>query len=207
MHRTLRTYAGILLTVLTTQVTIAQRASIGDTSLTRALNDYRLATQRMDLGRVMDMVHPTLFEVFPREAMVAAMESTFNDPEVPMRIDTVLIEGTKGPVEQKGIAYHLIRYETHLRLHSAADSTGNGDPARQKDQDDALLGTFQAMYGKGSVRFDDASRDYLIRTPNTMFAIKDPALGDWRFVGYKPEMGELMDRMVPAKVRKKLGVK
>lgn len=57
------------------------------------------------------------------------------------------------------------------------------------------------------MRFDAGARDYLIRTPNTMIAIKDPALGDWRFVGYKPEMGEPMDRMVPANVRKKLGVK
>jgi hypothetical protein len=142
--------------------------------------------------------------------MYDAMVSTFNDPEVPMGIDTVLLLRAKGPVAQEDVAYHFITYENHMRMHVASDTTENGiplDAVEQAAKDDLLMTMLQLTYGKEKVLFDAGTRDYLISTENEMFAVKDPALGDWKFIGYKPEMKSVMDRMVPAKVRKKLGAK
>ncbi|MBL8001722.1 MAG: hypothetical protein JNL05_07170 [Flavobacteriales bacterium] len=189
---------------------VAQKGAPADTSLARAMNAYLLATQRGDFAYVLEQVHPKLYTVIPKEAMLQAMEKTFNDPEVSMVIDTVMVQRIKGPVKEAGIVYHSISYENHMRMHSSPDQGPDGAPldaAEQAERDQALLVMLQASMGKDQVRFDEGSRDYLIRSGNTMFAVKDPALGDWKFVGYKPEMEALMGMMVPEKVRKKLGVK
>jgi hypothetical protein len=188
----------------------AQKGAPADTSLARAMNAYLLATQRGDFAYVMEQVHPKLFTVFSKEAMLQAMERTFNDPEVSMVIDTIVVERFKGPVNEAGIVYFSIIYENHMRLHSTPDHGADGAPldaAEQAERDQALLAMLQSSMGKDKVRFDAGPRKYMIRSSNTMFAVKDPALGDWKFVGYKPEMDALMGMMVPEKVRKKLGVK
>jgi|694.fasta_scaffold15373_10 hypothetical protein len=186
----------------------AQHQAVKDTALARSLDAYLFATQRQDFSYIVDHVHPTLLASTPKAALIESMQKAFNDPEAPMSLDTVLIERVKGPVVQNAITYHYIRYEIHMRMYSAPDKDENGsfvDAAEQASKDDLLMTMLQLAYGKDEVHFAPETRDYLMRAKNSMFAILDPALDGRKFVGYKPEWKSLMEPIVPAKVRKKLG--
>lgn len=196
--------------------------------LEEKLNDYIRLTKDKDFAGVMEYIHPKLFELAPKKMIIEAMEKVYSDPMQEMNFDDFSIAGISDVIKDKNVDYALVNYTYKLQLHlteaffeneEEEDEEEEGDEGDDEEEEgeeeedtvDArsevmqfMLTFFEERFGKERVRLDDATNTFHIDADSEMFAILDPAIGDWKFIENKEQYEAILNKIVPAKVRKKL---
>lgn len=197
--------------------------------LEEKLSDYIRLTKAKDFAGVMEYIHPKLFEMAPKEMIIEAMEKVYSDPMQEMNFDDFSIAGISNVIKDKNVDYALVNYTYKLQLHlteaffeneeEEEDEEEEGDEGDDEEEEgeeeedtvDAksevmqfMLAFFEERFGKERVRLDDATNTFHVDAESEMFAILDPAIGDWKFIENKEQYEAILNKIVPAKVRKKL---
>lgn len=196
--------------------------------LEEKLNDYIRLTKAKDFAGVMEYIHPKLFEMAPKEMIIEAMEKVYSDPMQEMNFDDFSIAGISNVIKDKNVDYALVNYTYKLQLHlteaffeneeeeeeDEEEEGDEGDDEEEEGEEDTvdaksevmqfMLTFFEERFGKERVRLDDATNTFHIDAASEMFAILDPAIGDWKFIENKEQYEAILNKIVPAKVRKKL---
>lgn len=184
----------VLILILLVSQSLVMTAQDDSKAIQAAVDEYFDALEVGDYGKMLDMVHPKLYEFTSKESMLELFEGMLNDPEVRMSMHNYKVVKVSDRVKHEGVNYALVDYEFVLTI-SFNTEIDDGDATYE-----VILTTYQNMYGKDNVSFDDTRKSYFIHQDAQMFAIYDPAIGTWKFFENSPEMSVLLDAVVPPTV-------
>ncbi|HNI45603.1 MAG TPA: hypothetical protein PK230_12955 [Chitinophagales bacterium] len=140
-----------------------------------------------------EYIYPRTFETITKEEFAFAMEQTFNDTTVQVRIDSIFVQKYGQNFSYQGGNYTPIKYSTMLRM-SFKEQTDS-------DLMKITLSVFKTKYGDKNVRYDPITHAFFITTSETMLAIKDQYSPNWTFLRTASKKAH---ELLPKKVVKKL---
>ena len=171
--------------------TLAQR----DTSLQRRLDAYLAANKQLDFEKLMDYIHPKLFDIVPREQMIELFKSIFDNPQMMISMDSMSVIGVSKSFNFKGAEYKKVDYYLRMSLRFK-DSTVLKDQDRVSEIQEQVKTSMSAE----KIRYVPQNNSLAIDAKKIMFAIKDNPRTQWMFVGYEPQQREMMKALVPEEV-------
>ena len=181
----------LLFIALCSLSTLAQR----DTSLQRRLNEYLAANKQLDFERLMNYIHPKLFEIVPREQMIELFKSIFDNPQMKIAMDSMSVIGVSKSFNFKGAEYKKVDYFLGMSLRFK-DST----VLKDQDKVSEIQEQVKTSMSADNVRYIPQDNSLAIDAKKIMFAIKDNPRTQWMFVGYEPQQREMMKTLVPEEV-------
>lgn len=160
------------------------------------LNLYMDKMMDGDYEEMMDITYPKLFEIAPREAIVAVFKETFAGEE--MKITFANHKILK-------ISDNLVMVEN--RLYTLVDYNLDMVMALKGEMEEAaafMLPEFENEYGKENVTYDKDKSIFSIKMKNQMIAIKEN--NEWYFLENKKEQKALLKMILDSDVLRKLGI-
>ncbi|RXK60001.1 hypothetical protein ESA94_13215 [Lacibacter luteus] len=179
--------------------TFSAAAQEVDAAMKSRLDTFLKLNQALDFEKLMDYIYPKVFTVAPREQLIEIFKSTFaGDDEVKMEMDS-LQYGSISPlvVVNKG-SYHLIRYSMLIRMQIKQEAS---DAA---DGNTTMLNVLKSQYGAKNVRYDAASKKFVVNVNTNMVAVKDETSPEWTFLNFEPDhplAAQLLDAAVISKLK------
>ncbi|MBC7874049.1 MAG: hypothetical protein H7Y01_08635 [Ferruginibacter sp.] len=167
------------------------------TSLDQRLSEFMQVNDEMNLEKVMDYIYPKLFTIVPREEMLEAMKSGFNNEEVKVELDSLKIDRVNPEFEMAQGRYAKISYSMVMLMDFkiSKDSIDTNGPR--------MVEMLAAEYGEENVSLDKATGIIRIRTSSPMVAVKDEYAKEWSFVNLKEE-DPLVNKLFSKEVLDKL---
>lgn len=159
-------------------------------------NKYYDILKNMDLVKTLNMTYPRIFEIVPRDKMEESFAKIFDDSTIRMQFSNFSIGNISNSIQKDGIKYALVKYAYTLSL------TFNEE--MDKDFEKPMLNTYKEMYGKKNVIYNRDTQTFVITVNTSMFAIKDPQFGGWKFLENKPTMITLLGKLIPEDVMQQL---
>jgi hypothetical protein len=171
--------------------TLAQR----DTSLQRRLDEYLAANRQLDFEKLMNYIHPKLFEIVPREQMIELFKSVFDNPQMTISMDSMSVTGISKSFNFNGAEYKKVDYYLGMSMRFK-------DSTLLKDQDkiSQIQEGVKTSMGAEKVKYVAENNSLAIDAKKIMFAIKDNPRTQWMFVGYEPQQREIMKTLIPEEV-------
>lgn len=177
-----------------------------DTALYNRLNKVILATEQLDWDLILDYTYPLLFELVDREQMKAAMQHSFDGEDVSMKIDSVRID-TIFPMFTVGKGKYVKVIHT-MRLRMIPKVKPDSTAEEEEELDPETMTEFlETEFGEGNVKYDTASKTFILYTRSQLVAILDELSPRWTFVNFQeksPMAGllfskEVLDRLATYK--------
>lgn len=175
-------------------MTSAQKSA--DPKMTARLNQYMQLSRNLKFEEVMELTHPRLFTVAPKEAIVEAMNSVFNNKEMTFRFDSMSIQTISPVYTFNKVAYHKIAYHTVMTI-AFADSVDLSN----KDLANLMMQSFKKGFVGKRISINEKENAIRVAGTEIMFAIKDAPNTEWMFLGYDRSKPELNNRIYPKTVR------
>lgn len=164
--------------------------------LTTRLNDYMKLTKEMNVDGLIEYMHPKLFSIAPKAALIESMKSMFQNEELKVRFDSTSIVDISPVFKLGTAAYHKIRYYSVLSL-VLPDSMDLSNP----EFADVMLKSMKKGFPGKVVVISKQENAIQVKGTDIMFAIKDPSVKNWMFLGYDSGKKELNNRLHPKAVR------
>ena len=159
-------------------------------SITDALKDYTMLIQKQDYRQAMEYINPAIFEIMPKESMIAAFESMHNSPAIDFSFGDFSIVEVSEIFSHEGTEYASIKYNMSMDM-TMHDATEESLPI--------MLGALKMKYGEEKVELLEGTKTFRLETLNSM--IGTHLDGGWRFIENKPEMQLVMDKVLPTAVQ------
>ncbi len=169
----------LLLFLLLITVAFDAGAQTTDARLNQRLNEYIQLNKDLSFEKIMDYMHPNLFKIAPREALIQSFEQAFNSEELSMRIDTIRILTASADFTDSEARYKKLDYYMSMSMHFKDDLLE--DPEFRASMEEGL----KATYTKKKISYDEKKKAMVITGDEVMFAIKDNAAAEWLFLGYE----------------------
>ena len=64
-------------------------AQSNDPALNKRLLEYLAANKELNFEKIMEYIHPKLFEIVPKEMMIQAMKQTFENDQLKVSLDSM----------------------------------------------------------------------------------------------------------------------
>lgn len=163
-----------ILTVLCLGVTVAWAQSDQDTkTLKTTLKDYLKVVKAKDIEAVLDYMPPQMFEATPRAQIKAALSGENMQKVEYKKMDIKKIS----PIfTHQKIKYVLINYLAVVTIPT---------PTKDSEQMEMFLTNMQAALGKDNVSLDKKKGELSVMSVAQMYAILNPAIKGWKFIGRK----------------------
>ncbi len=175
-------------------------AQSGTDKLSLQAGVFLKATQDQEWETVADMLYPKLFELAPREQIIAAMqgiqaggfEISLSDPRI-NSISDIETHGTE--------KFAVLKYQMHMTMNLQGEDFDDAEAV------ETIVSYMKSMYGEEKVNFDKASKTLSADARNTMVALAPEESEDWAFLEYKPELdtflGEILAEGLLEKIKEK----
>jgi len=166
-----------------------------DTALQRRLDEYLIANKELNFEKLMNYIHPKLFEIAPREQMIELLKSVVDNPQMTISMDSMAVTGISKPFNFKGAEYKKVDYYVGMSLRFK-------DTAALKVQDKVadIEQRVKTAMDAQNVKYIPQDNRLAIDARKIMFAIKDNPQTQWMFIGYEPRQVEMMKMLLPAEV-------
>ena len=161
--------------------------------------DYFQTIEHQDYAQSLNFIYPKLFEHFPKELMQQAMEKMSADSSLQITMTHAKIGNVSEVLETDGVQYALLPYEFRMTM----TFLGENEIQEGEDSMDPVQMTYeilQTQYGEENVDYHPAQRQIVIRVDNELYAIKDPEIGNWKFLEKKTNMMSVLEQLIPKKV-------
>ncbi len=149
-------------------------------SMIERLNQFIRASEKMDFAAVMDLTHPKLFTLAPKETMIEMMSQAFKDTSTVIGLDSLRVGKISHIISEGNNYYAKIGYSNIMTL-VIKDETGGSSFS-----EDALK-MIKITFGQRNVRWDDQHKRYVIAQKKNIAAIKDEQSVQWVFIEFKPD--------------------
>lgn len=167
-----------------------------DAQLTARLQEYMDHNRQLNFEKVMDYMHPKLFTVAPREAIVQAMQQAFTNEQITFRFDSMAVVSI-GPVFKfNNIAYRKVAYFMTMTM-----TFGDSTDLSQKEVAAVMRRSFEKGFPGKKIVVDPATNAVQVSGTEILFALKDPQQKDWLFLGYDRSKPQLTNLLYPKTVR------
>lgn len=173
--------------------TLQAQVKSGDAELDKRLAAYMQANEDKDFETVMEYMHPNLFKLAPKEAILASMKSVFESGEMEIKMSDLGITSaeTKSFVFA-GIQYRKVFYKMTISMKFTDTSVYNPEFI------DMMTETFKASFEGKKVSFDQNTRSFIISGTDILYAIKDGGK-EWLFLGFKNDP-DMIKKLFPKEV-------
>jgi hypothetical protein len=185
--------------ILASFATHAQKTD--DAHLDNRLQEYISFNKQLNFEKVMDYTHPKLFTIVPRKTVIKSLQEAFNGKEIKMSFDSMSVMSV-GPVYKfNATSYRQIVYFMKMTV-SLPDSS---DLDNQELAEYMVL-SFEAAFPGKKIAIDAQNNSIIVAGTEKVFAVKDPTVADWMFLGYDKSKGDLNRRLYPKKVQQYFGI-
>jgi hypothetical protein len=173
-----------------------QSIAQNDSSLKRRLDEYMLLNKKMDFEKLMNYIHPNLFNIAPKEQLVEVFKSAFDNEALTITMDSLSIIAISPSFSNKGSLYRKVDYYISLGLKFK-------DSAVLKDNESVAeaIAQMKSSMDADNVKYIKSDNRLQIDSRKILFAIKDTGK-EWMFLGYEAKQSALMESLVPPEVLK-----
>ena len=155
------------------------------------------ATNKSDYEALLDHTYPKVFEIAPREAMKAAMESMFTTEEFTIKLIDTPPNFKFGEIRKIDAGYYAI-----VDFDMALEMTYNKPVGDKKD---SMLERFKTTMGTKDITFDVGRNTFIIKKRSQLIGVNDAASKNvWTFLSN--DNRGLLHKMLGEKVIKELGL-
>lgn len=170
-----------------------------DTALVNRLNQMLKLTQLKDLEKIMDYTYPKLFEIMPRELMIASLKETYESDEFSIELDSVNVLTIFPVFVINDTSYVKVRHSMLMKMKfkepaDTSDSQGNN----------MLVSILGQKYGQGNVRYDAIANSLNILMKPDMVGIKDKTSNKWTFANFDEDTPAMLELLFSKAVLDKL---
>ena len=153
------------------------------------LTTYLSYTKTKEYSKILDFVHPKLFDVVSRQAILDQFEAMESDESMQITFGDALIKDISDLVRVGQRYFSLVFYQFEMTM------TFN-DKSMAPVMKDAFVSTF----GEGNVKIDEAKGAVNVITHKSLFAIKEPELKGWKVIENNPEQRFILEAILPTEV-------
>ncbi|MGB3606903.1 MAG: hypothetical protein WA775_00950 [Psychroserpens sp.] len=179
--------------------TVAQSHKTEITKHAQTYFNY-ITTQNFD--GVLDYMYPKVFDLAPKDQMKAAMQQMFNSPEMKIEFLSNTISKVSEEKIVDDITYAAVFYNSKMKMTFVSEM--DKEEADKIGFLDFMKGTMETQFGEGNVESNLEAMSLIVTMDSNMFAIKDPTVTDWKFIGNDDAMKQLVNTIVPKAVREEL---
>jgi|GEM_PF-7021143 len=143
--------------------------------------------------------------MMPKEDLLKHLTEQANGPETKTTVAKAEVTGTQGPVVHGADQYAKVDYRLTINITTTEGKKDDGTPFTKEEQSEAdefTLELMKAAYGDKKVLFDEPTRTFTIEQNDSMFAIHEASIGEWRFMADKAGAEKMIKAAVPEKVLK-----
>lgn len=175
-------------------------------ALRQRLLEFFIASDEMDIDKMVDYHYPGIFKITPREQLLELMNQLYKDPSMPFQIDSVVTDTIYPIFSVDKSKYARIRYT--MLLQTTSNDLKNADNGKMNyehitDQPlsraESIRITLEQTYGKGNVYIDGLTGSLKIRATHILLAVKDYISPKWTFLTIEnnnPEIEKLFSKEV-----------
>lgn len=159
------------------------------------------ATYKMSFNTMLDFTYPLVFKVVEREDMYGALESSFDNDtySIEYLYTTPHFSYSNIQMMENGL-YCVISYENSIVM-TYKQTINNEDTLKR------ILEKLHKNFPNSVIQFSKEINAFNIIKTDKLVAISDDFTeGKWKFINYDPNYKELLDAVITAKVRKRLGL-
>jgi hypothetical protein len=158
-----------------------------DTSLIRRLKEYTRLNKELKFVELMEYLHPSLFELAPKEQMIGLFENVYDNDDMKITIEKIEVRTISDPFTLKAAKYHRVDYDMVSQM-KFKDESKLSDSNTIK----SMVSSFQEALPGKEVGFNTSGKYFVIKGSDIMIAIKDSPQAQWFFLGYvgSNEMGK-----------------
>lgn len=167
-----------------------------DAELNQRLKEYMLLNKQKDFTKVVEYVHPRLFSIAPKEAILASFEQAFNSKEMEFTFDSMAVVSVSPVYKYQNAFYRKVTYYMGMTI-TLTDSTDLSD----KELAAVMLQSFKTGFPGKKITIDAANNAIKVAGTELMFAIKDKDAVEWMFLGYEKANPQLVKQLFPQQVR------
>ena len=165
---------------LTLAISSQAQVKSGDAALDKRLADYMKFNDDADFEKVMDYMHPKLFKIAPREAIIASMKAAFESEDMKLGMDDLGVTSV-GPVfTSAGSDYRKVEYKMTMTIRFTDTTVYAPEFIEQ------MTSMYTESFAGKKVTFDKKTKAFVITGTDILYAIKD-AGQPWLFIGYKKD--------------------
>jgi hypothetical protein len=170
----------------------------------KTFKEYFHTIEQKDNEKTLDYIYPKLFDHFPKDRMLQEMNKMKADTSTNITLANSSVTSISETLDLDGIQYALIKYSFNLTM-TLKTSLDKPDSEEESDFNSGEF-TYEMLkeeYGDKNVNYDRENNRLDIIVTNEMYAIKDPAYIDWKFLEKKDNMKPILEKLLPKKVLKK----
>ena len=171
------------------------------TTLVKFVNDYFVIAKNLELDKMLDLTHPGIFEVSPRDLIKEQLNSAFDNDYFTMDFTKIEFEGVEDTYAFQGVDYYITKYNSTFKMTFK----------RSEDQTDEAFEEYMTyLMELYTVQFKD---DVVKRAKNVieisgtkrLLIVDDPSLDGMKMIEIKPGMNNIYKRFIPEIVVDALG--
>jgi hypothetical protein len=173
---------------------ISASAQSSDPQLKERLDRYASLNRELNFKELMEYIHPSLFKLAPKDEMIKAFESGFNNEDIEMKIDTISMDKIGPLFTYEGSQYHKVDYYMGMTLRFK-DASGFADSSFTQ----MMMMNLQNGFPGKKIELDMRNASFRIIGMDVLLAIKDPQQL-WLFLGYDKSKSAIIANMIPQAV-------
>ena len=186
--------------LLIAYISIATSFGQNETDIKQTFEAYFEAVSSKDNAATLDYIYPKLFDFYPKEMMLQALDRVKEDTTTHMAIDNSEVVNVTEPLVVDGVSYALVSYTFEMSIQIMADVEGDEEYNRA----DFAFEMLKELHGEDQVTYDQEHSKVEVKVSTALYAINDPKYNGWKFLEKKEGMQPMLEKLLPAKVLKKL---
>lgn len=158
------------------------------------------ASYNMAFEEVLNYTHPRVFELAPRDQVLAAMENAFDNEMMKIRLVHTEPKFTYSEIKKlEGKSICLVNYTNAMRM--------TFEKKLESDEVESMTKSFTDSGEYKVVRYEKDRNSFFLEGDATMIAVADDSTKDkWTFVNYSKSQAQLAEMVLGASILKELGL-
>jgi hypothetical protein len=194
----------IFIFLLTSLITNTSFGQMNKDEIKLTFEKYFESVEQKENEKTLEYIYPKLFEIYPKNKMLEAMNEMKADTTTAITISNDSIIHISETFELEGIKYALIKYSFKMTM-KFSETKNETESSENEDFNKAELSyeLLKEVYGEKNTIYNKENSTIYINVSNEMFAIKNPSYNDWKFLENKENMKPILEKLLPKKVLKK----
>ncbi len=152
------------------------------------------ATEDKNWEGVLDLTYPKLFELAPKEQMLALFQQ-MEDSGMKFNFENMQIDSISPVFRFENQGFAKVGYNANMTISFEGEIYG-------EDVMPFLKTSFETTYGKENVGYDQEKKTFKILALKSLFAITEPDTERWFFLENNPEQEVILNLLIPEPVRR-----
>lgn len=166
-----------------------------NSAIKKDFNDYLNLLEQKQYNKSLDYVPAEIFEIIPRDQMLAAMESVFKSPEVSMDMNNYKIDsiGNTQNIDNKKYVFISYSFDMGMKYNIEEEESVEDKTMRVN----MMKGAFVQQFGKQQVSYDEKTEYFKIKVKSDAYAISGSEYDGWKFITIDKSQMQLLDKVLP----------